>query len=477
MVGIIKKLKSIPQGAKSSAALFTARVVTLGISYITVPLFTRLLSSDEYGQVNVFSSWVSLFGIVAMFQLSSGVFNNGMIDYPDKRDEYSLSMLALSNIITVSCMGILFALYPFIQGWIGLDWKLVVLMGVIFLFQPAYNFWSARQRYELKYKSLFATSILSAVLSPAVALICVISTTESKVNARIYSMECTLIAIYIFFYVLLMVKAHLKIKTKYWKEAFLFNLPLLSYYFSLYILGSSDRLMISRLINNASTAYYSVASSVASVAMAVWGAINASLVPYTYEHCKAKDYKSISRVVIPLMAFVAGCCILAIMLAPEVVAFLATADYRQAIYVIPPISCGVVFQIHHGLYANVMFYYKKSKYVMVATVTAAVLNVVLNFIFIPIFGFIAAGYTTLFSYFMQATIDYFAMRKTVNGEKVYNMKFIGVFSLGVIVVALGGNLIYDYTFARYAIIAATLIVAVIFRKKIFGMFKLMRAKS
>ncbi len=449
----------------------------MGISYITVPIFTRLLTTDEYGQVNVFSSWMSLFGILATFYLYAGVFNNGMSDYPDKRDEYSFSMLVLSNLITIAFAIIIFALYPFIKGFLGLDFKLVVLMCAIFFFQPAYNFWSARQRYEMKYKALLASSISTAILSPVVALIFVLNASGSKANARIFGIECASIAVYIVFYVIIIARGKRKVNTEYWKFALLFNLPLIPHYLSMYLLGSSDRVMISHMVSDSATAFYSIANSVASVSMIIWSAVNASLIPYTYEHCKRKDYKPISAVAIPILAVIAGCCVLVLMLAPEVVAILATADYKEAIYAIPPIVGGFFFQVHYGLYGNVLFYNKKTKYVMVATVVSAVSNLILNFIFIPIFGFIAAGYTTLASYLLQSVIDYFAMRKVLGGETVYNMKYIGALSLGVIVVALGSNLIYDYALIRYGIIAATLVVAVIFRNKIINMFKLMRAKS
>ncbi len=470
----LNRIRSLPQGVKSSTALFIARVVSMGISYITVPLFTRLLTSDEYGQVNVFLSWASLLGIIAMFGFAGAVFNNGMVDYPDKRDEFSLSILALSNIITVSSFAVLFALYPFVKDWIGLDWRFLLLMGIVFLLEPAYSFWAARQRYELKYKALFATSVLSTVLQPVVSLICVISTTGNRANARIYGMECTFIVIYIFFYLLLIIKGKRKVKTKYWKETFLFNLPLLPHFFSYYILGSSDRLMISRMVSDSATAYYSIANSVSSVASIVWSAVQASMIPFTYEHCKKKDYKPIAKVTHPMLAVVAAFCIVVIMLAPEVVAILATAEYKEAIYAIPPIVAGVFFQTQRSAYVNFVFYYKKPKYTTIASMTAAVVNLILNFIFIPIFGFIAAGYTTLFSYFLQSIIDYFAMRKVMNGETVYNMKYIGALSLGVVIVALCSNLIYGYAMVRYAIIAVTVVIAFLFRNKIIKTVKQMK---
>ena len=236
-------IKYIPQGVKASVAFFTASVVTMGISYITTPLFTRLLTADEYGQVSIFFTWVSIFGILAMFNLSAGVFNNGMLDYPDKRDEYSFSMLILSNIITLGFFCILIVTYPLIKSWIGLDFPLILLMGGLFLFQPAYNFWISRQRYELKYKLTFMWSVISAILSPIVAIICILFSSDNRLYARIFGAEIPLILIYIGFYLYLTIKGDFKVQTKYWKGALLFNLPLLPHYLSMYILGGSDKLM------------------------------------------------------------------------------------------------------------------------------------------------------------------------------------------------------------------------------------------
>ena len=86
------------------------------------------------------------------------------------------------------------------------------------------------------------------------------------------------------------------------------------------------------------TAYYSVAYSVAAIATIVWTAINSSLIPYTYEKCKEKDYKSIQRVTSPIIAVFAVACLFVIMLAPEVVAIMATPEYKEAIYVIPNVG-------------------------------------------------------------------------------------------------------------------------------------------
>ena len=254
--------------------------------------------------------------------------------------------------------------------------------------------------------------------------------------------------------------------TSYWGAAIKFNLPLIPHYLSMYILSSSDKVMISYLDSSTAAAYYSVAYSVAIVATIVWNAVNASLIPYTYEKCKVKDYESISAVTFPVLTVFAGICILVILLAPEVVWFMATREYFQAIYVIPPIVGGVFFQVHYFLYANVIYYYKKPKFVMVASVSAACLNVLLNYLFIPKFGYIAAGYTTLFCYLMQAIIDYWAMKRIV-GRDIYNMKLIGMLSAIVAVIALVSNLIYDIVIVRIIAILVLSAICIAKRKKIF----------
>lgn len=476
MKSLINKLRSIPKGVKASIAFFIASIVSTGMSYITTPIFTRLLSSDEYGQVSVFMTWMSVFGIIAMFCLSAGVFNNGMIDFKEDRAGYSFSMLTLSNIITIGFGIVLTLLYPLIKKIINIDIPLLIIMFLVFLTRPAYSFFIARKRYEYEYKPALISSIIVAIVSPVASVICVLTTSGSRLYARIIGAELALVVIYIFFYIYIVKKANFKVKTEYWKYAFKFNLPLIPHYLSVFLLGSVNKIMISHMVSDAATAYYSVANSIASLASIAWGAINASLIPFTYEKCKKKDYESISKVTMPILTLIAGLSIIVIMLAPEVVAFMATSEYTEAIYVIPPIVAGVFLQVQYFIYANIVYYHKKPKYVMYASITALVVNITLNFIFIKKFGYMAAGYVTLIAYLVQACIDYLAMKKVVK-EKVYNMKIIALLTGLVIVVALLSNLIYGIAIVRYSVLVLMFIVAVIFRKKIFNVLTIMRKKG
>mgnify|MGYP006988895879 CR=1 FL=1 len=106
---------------------------------------------------------------------------------------------------------------------------------------------------------------------------------------------------------------------------------------------------------------------------------------------------------------------------------------------------------------------------MIGSVAATLLNIGLNYVFIRQFGFIAAGYTTIFCYFVQSLIDYFAMKHVV-GESIYNMKLIVAMSLGITIVSIFSNMTYDYYIIRYIAVLVIVSLGVIYHRKLISMF-------
>lgn len=464
------------KGMKASLAFFVAEVISTGIQYLTTPIFTRLLTTEEYGLSSVYTTWFTVFGIVAMFSLSSGVFNNGMLDFENDRDRFSFSMLMLSNAITIIFSVALLLLYPYIKDIIGLNFVLVVLMCGMFFVTPAFKFWIARQRYEYKYKASFIFSIVCAVLSPVVAILCIYFSNSDKLMARLFGGQLTLAVIYIGFYVYLIVKSKGKVSFKYWKFAILFNLPLIPHYLSTYLLGTSNKLLINYLKGSAAAGFYNIAYSIAAVVTIIWSAANASLVPFTYEKCKENDYESISKVTTPILLVFVGVCFFVTLLAPEVVSIMASKDYSSSLFLIPPIIGGVFFQVQYYMYANILYYYKKTRFVMIGSVVSVLINIVANYFLIQRFGYEIAGYTTLVCYMIQATIDYLAMRYVAKSS-VYNMKVVLALSGIVLALSFFGKYLYYVPIARYILIGVIVVLVIVFRKQIFKAFAIKKNET
>ena len=91
-VKILDKLRNISPPMLASVALMLTQLIQKGLQVITSPIYTRLLTTDEYGTVSLFFSWYEIMVIFTGLCLSKGVFNNGMMEFKKERDEYTFSM-------------------------------------------------------------------------------------------------------------------------------------------------------------------------------------------------------------------------------------------------------------------------------------------------------------------------------------------------------------------------------------------------
>jgi O-antigen/teichoic acid export membrane protein len=118
---------------------------------------------------------------------------------------------------------------------------------------------------------------------------------------------------------------------------------------------------------------------------------------------------------------------------------------------------------------------RKTQYVTIASMIGAVVNIVLNYIFINIFGFAAAGFTSLFCYILFMLLHYLFMRKVckkLNREyKIYNTKFLFLFGMIVLLMIPVFMVLYNYIIIRYILILLMFILAIIFRNKIISIVK------
>lgn len=447
----IKEVSRLSPAAKSSLVLMATQMVQKGLQILTTPILTRFLTNAEYGQVSVFFSWYEIMIIFTEICLSKGVFNNGMMDFKLDRDCFSLSMYALTLVSTVTIGAGVTLFCRFIWNFMGLPVYLIAYMFFLQAFEGALSMWSVRQRFEFKYKALAAVTITIAILSPICGIVGIVVFRRNPVTANIVCSRSIFLVAYFVLLLLLIKRAKGHVKLSYWKYALKFNLPLIPHYLSQHILNHMDRIQIAAIAGQASAGIYSLAYSGAAVVKLVWTSINASLIPWTYEKCEKGQFKEIDSLTRLLVLGYGIICAVVMFLAPEVVYVLAPASYYEGIYVIPSVIIGVYFSALYFIFANVVYYYKRPKYVMAGSVISAVVNVVLNALFIPRYGFLAAGYTTMISYLLQSAVDYWAMRK-VSPDKIYDMRYIIGISVGVVAIGLVLNFIYGYQLLRYSLL-------------------------
>jgi len=226
--------------------------------------------------------------------------------------------------------------------------------------------------------------------------------------------------------------------------------------------------MINGYCGPTEAAYYSVAYTLAMVLQVLNTSISSTMNPWIYRSIKSKNYGQIGRVSYCILVLIAGMNLLIVLAAPELLGILAPDSYQAAIWVVPPVTAGVYFMFLYNLFATFEYYYEKTHYVTGATIIGAVANVLLNAVFIPRHGFVAAGYTTLACYVLYSVAHYIFMRKVnrecMNGVKVYNSKTIFLLGTGLLVGAFLIMLLYKQPFIRYGIMLCLVMVAIIYKK-------------
>ena len=86
----IKKFNDASPAVKASMVLLASNLVLKGLSLISGPIFTRIMSTEQYGLVSNYNSWRDIFYVFVTLNLASGVFNNGMLEFKTDRDRLQL---------------------------------------------------------------------------------------------------------------------------------------------------------------------------------------------------------------------------------------------------------------------------------------------------------------------------------------------------------------------------------------------------
>ena len=162
--------------------------------------------------------------------------------------------------------------------------------------------------------------------------------------------------------------------------------------------------------------------------------------------------------------------LLLIGVAPEIIHIMTTPDYYSAIWVVPPIAVSSFFGFAYQLFVNIEFYHEKKFHVMVASIGVSILNIVLNAIFIPKYGFIAAGYTTVTSYIAFTFVHYLFMKHVCEqvGERtdIYDIRQLSIICLAMVISMLVFIFLYAISpWIRYCVILIMVILTIVYIKK------------
>lgn len=463
MEKILKRYKLLNEEFKASIWYTISNIFQKAAPWLIMIILTHTITSVEYGKYSVYMSWVEIIEIIVTLRIYSNGFVAGLIRNNERKKEYTVTIEKTSIILVTIWMLIAILFKKSISEILAIDEKLLLFMIFSFYGTISFGIWSSIQRVENRYKIILFATLLYSILGPVVGALSVFLNFKDKI---LYVVAIRTIIQFLasipFLYSNL--KGNFKVFDKHFaRDAVKYNLPLIPYYLSMVLLNSSDKIMIQKIYGYEETAVYSIAYSISMMIFIVSGALNLSIQPWMFKKLKKNENKESTSFIKIATILVFVCCCMAVIVAPELIAIIGGKNYITAIWVMPPLILSVFVMFIYQQFVNVLFYYKNTKIILAISVFSALLNIVLNSIILPTYGFIAAGYTTLFSYLVVMILYYHSMKKICsekgfNYKKIFDEKFQLLLLIVMIFLFIIITMFYSSVCIRYFIIIITFII-------------------
>lgn len=471
---LFDKYKDMSLPLKAGLWFVVSNILLRGISFITLPIFARLLSTEDMGVVTLYNSWITLLSMVVALNVWTGGFNVGLTKFEDQTDGFVSSAQGLGITISLLFLGLSVVGLDLVSDWLGLSKTVSIFIFLQILFMVPVNIWTQKKRFDYSYKEVVVVSLIMAVVNPILGYFLVINMSD-RGYARILSFFIIEVILGVFCFALNLRKKRCIVNREHWKYLFSFNLALLPHYISAQILNQSDRVMISKMCGTSYAGIYGVAYNFAMLMTLVTAGIETVVTPYTFKSLKAGKTNELKKMVVFSMSVIAIGAVFLMCMIPDVFRFMLPESYYEAVYIIPIVVAAAYFQFLYPIFSNVELYYNEKRFVTLASCVGAVVNIVLNYVFIQIFGYIAAAYTTLFCYILFCVFHYLFMCRVLKknkAENVYDIKSIVTISAILVVATFGILALYSNFYVRYGVMIVLLLALLANRKRVVELMKM-----
>ncbi len=387
---------------KAGSLYMFGNLFNKAIALLMIPFLTRNMSTDEYGILNVYISWVAIFTVFIGLSLGSS-FRTAFVDYKNTLNEYTSSLYLLSLLLGVFILGIVFSIT------LVYDFHMSNHMLMCCLIQSFFTFVldSISIKYMMEQKYVKRTILMSIpnILVALLTVFLVLQIKENKYWGRIipYVLIYAIFGLGILYSVF---KSKTIVKVEYCKYALLYSLPLVFHALSCVILSSSDRIMIDRFRSSSESGIYSFIYNLSMAVKVITGTLESIWIPWFTRKIIENQKEKINKYVSYYIELVAFFITILMFISPEIIRFISPKEYWGGITLSIPIILASFIMFLYSISVDLEYYYKSTKYIAKNTIIAAVVNFLLNLALISKFGASAAAYTTVFAYTISFVLHY-----------------------------------------------------------------------
>lgn len=404
-------MASLKSLAKGSFILLISNIVLKAINFLLLPLYTSYLSPSDYGIVDLALTAISLCVSLFSLCLDTGFFT---FFYDKDTDEYKKQVFNTTFFTTliisfIPMLGIFFAKNLSFLLFKDNYSNIIVLMIISICSTLLTLIPIAQIKIENKMSVFGIINIVIGICSVGLNILMV-----TKLKLGYLALIITNVTVAIIQFISYIIIVRKKISIKYFnkdliRDILIYTLPLIPATISSWILDLSDRYFINNYYTTYEVGLYGVANKIVIMLTVFLGAFQTAYPSFVFSNAKSNDAKSKDRFKDVLNIFIMIFLVIGITISifsKEIIMIMTTEEYYIAYKMVPylifaQIAYGIAFLVGAG-----MSIAKKSKYSMMISWLAAIVNIGLNAILIPRYGSIFAAITTLISFILVAIFNY-----------------------------------------------------------------------
>ncbi|KPU43716.1 polysaccharide biosynthesis protein [Oxobacter pfennigii] len=421
---------------KASLGYSIGNILIKGISFLTLPVFTRILSTSDFGIYNSYIAYETILYMIIGITLHDSI-RSAKYEFKNSFNEYisSITLIVILNLcVSLLIVHIYSEQLSKFTGFEKIILNILLIHSACTAILLIYNYVIT---LSYSYKQYLIMAFLNTGLNIGLSLLLISQECiEKKYLGRIFGASISMIVISLWILLYFYKRAKPVFNYDYWKFAIKYSIPIVPHGLSQVILSQFDRVMIQRIVGASEAGLYSFSYTLSTIYKIIINSLESTWSPWFYEQMGKKNYDNIrkrSNVYFIIFLFI---IMILVFITPEITIIMSGRDFWNSKYTTIPVLLGSFFAAIYVIPVQVEYYYKKTSLIAMGTIGAAIINIILNVICINKYGYIAAAYTTLLSYFINF-IFHLIMTYKIIGFMLFDLRMIALiviclFFIGII---------------------------------------------
>src|SRR5215213_1866445 len=407
MSGYLRRLATT--GAAYTAASILSKVIAVAL----LPLYTRYLSTEDYGAAEVLFAAVVSASIIVRLGLIEAILR---FYYLDDENPERVVKSTFAGLFWLSTLGVLIALplaaplselllpNPEKLGGSAPELVRIAIVGLWVL--TMWEFMLTLFRLEERARAYFVTTILSVIAAISLTVVLVVGLDEGARGLLIGSYASG--AVFVLALVALQWRRlSLRFDPALLRRLFRFGLPTMPAEVSLYALNFADRLIIARSLGLAEAGLYSLGVKFAQAVNVLVRGFQLAWPPLAYSIRDDDEARRTYATVVTL--FVAGCSFVVAgmwLFSRWIVRALAAPKFFDSYEVIGLITVAVTLYALYLVLVVILGRTGRTEFNLPAAIGALVVNVGLNLLLVPQLEIVGAALALVASYLVVLGLMY-----------------------------------------------------------------------